>query len=387
MRRYQMKNKVYRPAYGYKKKLTLLSFLVAFGLMNVLVVKAQSGLDQITVDERVEKVEDMPRGPFVRLGENEILAASGPTNHILISEDNGQSWQAHRVFENSDQFLLSGGAVQHTDNGVVIIAFSNRAERHWTWSNKLGDALGARLPTYVVRSLDNGRTWEEPQLLHEEWTGANLDMIKTSNGNIIFTSMKMLHNPGRHSVLTYMSTDQGQTWHPSNIIDLGGAGHHGGVTEATIEELRDGRLMGLMRTNWMEFWRIESNDGGRSWHPIGPSGIPSSSAPGMLKRLDSGRLLLVWNWPYPEGEHSYPLRGGDRNWSAVPVSNHRAELSIAFSEDDGETWSDHIVIAKSTGRGVIYPKVFEVAPGEIWVTAGALCAKFYEKDFVNGAQN
>lgn len=233
---------------------------------------------EITLHEDLGEMPGLPEGPFVRLGEEEILTVKD--TDALISRDNGETWEAYPIFEHSEDFEIGSPAVQRTEDGIVILAFSNAAERHWTWSDELGDAPGARLPTYVVRSLDDGQTWEEPQLLHEEWTGMNTDMIITSEENIVFTSMMMLHDPGRHSVLTYMSEDQGKTWHRSNIIDLGGAGHHGGVTEATLEELRDGRLMMLLRTNWMEFWRAESTDGGRTWHPIGPSGIPASSAPG-----------------------------------------------------------------------------------------------------------
>lgn len=353
----------------------------------------------VLLHEKVHPVENIPMGPFVRLGEGRILSVD--RTEILISEDEGESWQAHSIFENPDDFEMPARAVTRTDNGVVVIAFYNLRERHWTWDDELRDAPGARLPNYVVRSLDDGRSWEEPVKLHEDWTGSVRDMIVTSEGYIVFTSMMMLHNPGRHTVLTYMSDDEGETWHRSNIIDLGGVGHHGGVTEATLEELKDGRLMKLIRTNWMQFWRAESKDGGRTWHPLGPSGIAASSAPANLRRLESGRLLLVWNQPYPEGETTYRMVGGDGIWSAVPVSNHRAELSVAFSEDDGKTWSDPAVIARTdtggyrrTGAGgeseympqreVSYPYIFEVSPGEIWVTTprGPLRAKFYEKDFI-----
>src|SRR5690606_7459092 len=97
---------------------------------------------------------------------------------------------------------------------------------------------------------------------------------------------------------------------------------------------------------WMQLWRAESADGGRTWHPYGPSGIPASSAPAMLKRLQSGMLLLLWNRPYPEGSTTYPFSGGARLATATPVSNHRAELSIAFSKDEGATWSKPVVIAR-----------------------------------------
>ena len=77
-------------------------------------------------------------------------------------------------------------------------------------------------PTYAIRSLDNGKTWQDLQKLHDDWTGAIRDIIETRDGNIVFTSMMMRHNPGRHSVVTYTSNDEGKRWLHSNLIDLGG---------------------------------------------------------------------------------------------------------------------------------------------------------------------
>ena len=149
------------------------------------------------------------------------------------------------------------------------------------------------------------------------------------------------------------------------------------------EGLEDGRLLMLMRSNWMRFWQAESGDGGLSWHPLGPSAIPASSAPGTLHRLRSGRIVLVWNRPFPEGEDTFPLTGGDRRWSATPVSNHRGELSIAFSEDEGKTWSEPVVIARKPTAWLSYPFVFEAVPGELWITTmqGGVRLKLREEDY------
>jgi hypothetical protein len=242
------------------------------------------------------------------------------------------------------------------------------------------------LPTYAVRSPDDGKTWETPQKLHDAWTGAIRDMIQTNDGTVVFTSMMMQHNPGRHAVVTYRSVDEGKSWQRSNVIDRGGIGHHAGITEATVEQLRDGQIWMLMRTNWKTFWEAYSSDRGVSWSSIGPTKIDASSAPGLLKRLKSGRLILVWNRYYPEGKTSFPLSGGDNQWSEVPVSNHRLEMSIMFSDDDGKTWTNPVVIARNKKGWIAYPYLFEIRPGELWITTmqGGLRAWFREKDFAGG---
>jgi len=275
------------------------------------------------------------------------------------------------------------GALLSTATGTVVLGFANVGEKQWTWQDELRDAPGACLPTCAMRSLDGGETWGGLQTLHEEWTGATRDIIQTRDGVVVFASMKMRHDPGRHTVLTYCSEDDGATWRASNVTDLGGNGHHDGATEGTLVELRDGRLLQYARTNWGQFWRLESSDGGRNWHPYGPSGVEASSAPGILKRLASGRIVLLWNRPRPESESSYPLRGGDGIWSATPASNFREELSISFSEDECGSWSPPVVVARNPGGEASYPYVFEPEPGLLWVTAHrwGLRLRLREEDF------
>ncbi|MCC6681260.1 MAG: exo-alpha-sialidase [Phycisphaeraceae bacterium] len=313
---------------------------------------------------------DMPgllMGPFVSLGDGSILTIQD--TNALISHNEGKDWKAYPIFADPASFQISNErALLRTSNGTVILVCMNLREKHWTWSNELHDAPGARLPTYAIRSLDDGRTWQEPVMIQEDWNGAIRSMIETRDGKVVVSSTIMRHNPGHHAALTYTSDDEGKTWQRSNIIDLGGAGHHGGVCEPTIAELTDGKLLMLIRTNWMQQWRAESTDAGLHWHPYGPAGIASSCAPAQLHRLQDGRLLMLWNQPYPEGESSFPLQGGDRIWSATAVSNHRAELSLAVSSDDASTWSKPIVIARKPGAWLAYPYIFEVQPGQLWIT-------------------
>jgi sialidase-1 len=370
---------------------SLLYSLVAAMTVFIVSFTSAHAEDGLWLDSRVQSLPSDKLGPFVRTSDGAILAIE--TTSSYVSTDEGQTWSSGRpLFSEQQPIKVSNErAVFRTRDGVIIAAFMNLTERHWTWKDELGDAPDARLPAYVMRSLDDGKTWQDIQKLHEEWSGAVRDMIQTADGRVIFTAMKIQNHPGRHSVLTYSSTDDGKSWTASNLIDLGGAGHHGGVTEPTLEQLADGRVWMLIRTNWGEFWSAYSYDGGKFWRIIQPSGIAASSAPGLIKRLSSGRLLLVWNRPYPDGKTEWSLSGGDNLWSATPVSNHREELSIAFSDDEGKTWTQPEVVAHSrdtarqgSTRWVAYPYVFEAASGELWVTTmqGGLRAKFRESDFV-----
>ncbi|MCE2835032.1 MAG: glycoside hydrolase [Chitinophagaceae bacterium] len=338
----------------------------------------------IWIHPKTKELKDMRMGPFVNLPDGGLVTVD--TTNCLISRDNGKSWSSYPLFKDTSAYSIRvERALIRTRRGTLILAFMNEKEKSaFKWSEDIHDVPDAVLPTYVVRSTDGGRTWGSPQLMHRDWTGAIRDVIEMNDGTIIFTSMMMRHDPGHHTVLTYSSSDDGKSWKRSNIIDLGGVGHHSGVTESTLEQLKSGELLMYMRTNWGSFWETRSVDRGVTWTDFRSTPIKASTAPGMFKRLKSGRLIMIWNQNLPQGRKNYPLRGGDNNWSEVYQSNHREELSVMFSDDEGKTWSAPIVIARVTkpNTQVSYPYFLERNPGEIWVTTmfGGLRLTFREAD-------
>lgn len=379
----------------FRASIILLALLVTTHFVSAQSSASRSKLSSngYWIHDKVEEIPGLKTGPFVRLGNGDILTVEG--NKSCTSKDEGKTWTKYPIFVDADKFdIRIERALIRTKDGVIILAFANDKEKaNWNWQNDIADSPGATIPTYAVRSLDEGKTWQTPQKLHDEWTGANRDIIETKNGNVIISTMMMRHNPGHHTVLTYTSKTNGLNWIRSNVIDLGGVGHHSGVVEATIEQLRDGRIWMLMRTNWGVFWEAFSDNEGLTWKNFKPTKIDASSAPGMLHRLQSGRLFLVWNRAKLEGKSEYKMSGGDGISSEVAHSNNREELSVMFSDDDGKTWTRPVVIAgiteKSKIKNLAYPRVFEARPGEIWITTtyasfgGELSIKLHEKDFLN----
>ena len=347
----------------------------------------KSPLPAIAFDARARPLPHAYQGPFVTLPDGAIVGCDG--NTFLRSTDGGKTWESRDLFTPEQVRTLNlqvsnERALLLTRNGTLVLGCMNLNARKWTWDAKLHDAPGAELPTWVMRSTDGGRTWSDVQKLHDEWTGAVRDLIQTASGRLVLTSMKLMNRPGRHTVLAFVSVDDGRTWQAGNLIDLGGNGHHGGVTEPTVVELRDGRVWMVIRTNWGEFWSGYSVDSGRFYRVLQPSGIPASSAPAIVKRLASGRLAMAWNLPFPEGQKSFRLSGGDNEWSEIPVSNHRGELAFALSSDDGATWTKPAILARRPGASLAYPYIFEIAPGRLWLTTmqGGVRIQFDEADFV-----
>ena len=321
-------------------------------------------------------------GPFVRLRDNRLMVVQGTA--VRTSADEGVTWSgAHLLSEGSGTGIAgNAGQIFMTAGGVVIVTW--RDERELNWDDEAGEpGPDDHGDIWAVRSLDDGKTWIDRQRIFEGIAGhPPINLVQTRDGRVVVPIQFVLRNPGRHAICTCSSTDDGASWSASNIIDVGGHGHHDGGFEPTLVELRDGRLWMLIRTNLDRFWEAWSDDGGRYWRELRPTAIDASTSPGYLSRLASGRLVLVWNRLYPEGEDSFSRRS--KPYSEVEASWHREELSISFSEDEGQTWRKPHVIAREKDAWIAYPYLFEPSPGLLWVTTGQgnLQASAREQDLV-----
>lgn len=349
-------------------------------------------------DPRCTLLPTDKRGPFIKLSNGSIMTIE--KNATLISEDNGQTWsESRKIYDGPKPGIPSGGLGLKTHNGVIVLVYMDMSTIKRGWAD--GEpAKDMRLDVWSIRSLDEGKTWVDRQMIAPGYCGAIINIIQTKSGHIAVPVQAVLRNPGRHGQYVYVSADDGKSWKRSNLIDIGGAGDHDGGFESTVVELSDGRLLMLLRTNLDRFWQAFSDDHGYYWRVIQPSQIDASSAPGYLKRLASGRIVLVWNRLYPQGrdKDSYPRYDIKPSFELRP-SYQREELSIAFSEDDGKTWSKPIAFAGVKGppeetwkwiresNGMCYPYVFEQEPGLLWITTGSpptdrLHISLREADFI-----
>lgn len=325
--------------------------------------------------------------PGVKLGDGSLMTVGN--NETFISRDGGVTWSdPRRMCRNTVKSKPeAGGRLVRTRRGHLVCAYPDRSSFHWSWDEKRREAADdVRYDIWVIRSEDEGRTWQDRKRVFKGYCGALMNMIETEDGTLVLPVTRLLRNPSRHGICVYVSTDEGKSWELSpDIIDIGGHGHHDGATEPAIVQLKDGRLWMLIRTTLGRFWSALSSDGGRTWPVFRPSNIEASSAPGAMIRLASGRLVLAWNRMRSTQRKSYPRFGGDGQIALRPFSGHRQELSIAFSEDDGETWSSPEVIIRKQDYGISYPYLFELEPGRIWLSTGfcyLMALTFNERDFV-----
>jgi len=345
---------------------------LAYGLM-------ADGADELWVHPRCQQLEVTSNGPFVAMPDGTLLTVTG--DGLRASADDGKTWsKAKPICPGLNGGEPSAYRLVRTPEGTLVLVFLDFTNYKFSWDNARGEPRDdCRLEVWSIRSTDGGQSWTDKQRLLDGYNANFFGFIQTSSGRLVVTLEHLVRDPGRWVVCSFVSDDAGKTWRRSNLIDLGGHGDHDGATEPTVAELSDGRLLMFIRTNLDRFWQAVSTDGGRYWRIIVPSQVDASSSPGQLLRLHSGRLVLVWNRLDPEGRRD--PRSQPNHQSEVACSWHREELSIAYSDDDGGTWSKPVVIARQPGGQLSYPYVCERRPGELWVIAGFASRKDWKEGF------
>ena len=301
---------------------------------------------------------------------------------IAYSHDDGVTWSETlpAAFGQDPAEPASCYVLEPAPRTLVMVFLVLKSERRkFGWDEAAGEPVdGCCLELQSIRSLDGGRTWQDRQTLLDGCNANFFGFIQTKTGRLVLTAEHLETRPGRWVVCSLISDDAGLTWRRSNLIDLGGHGHHDGALEPTVAELGDGRLLMLIRTNLSRFWQAGSEDGGRYWRTLAPTTLDASSAPGYLLRLRSGRLVFVWNRMNPEGGQ-WPLQQPSAAIE-VPASWYREELSITYSDDDAQSWSKPLVLAHLRGGQISYPLVLERRPGELWVLPGFVSRKWFNED-------
>ena len=285
-----------------------------------------------------------------------LLPYSGPqsahspvgTTRVLcrITDDLGETWGPEREVTYHPECNACGPCAFTAQDGTIRIFHMGFYAS--VWQDGEPDFERTRSDLWCVESRDNAETWTNSRMVFRGYTGATNGAIQTSSGALLVPFSYDVPNPGRLVSVCVVSEDNGETWKLGKAIDIGGAGDHDGALEPTVVELRDGRVWMLIRTTRGYLWEAFSSDNGLSWTDAKPSKIPSISAPGHILRLKSGRLALAWN-------------------NTTGTSKRRDALSIAFSEDDGETWTSPLICAKA--KQVSYPALAEPRPGLIWIVA------------------
>ena len=348
-------------------------------------------------------VLDLPmgmRGPFVDDGNGGVLTTRG--NQVQTSADGGETWSEPRtLYEGPGPGIPGGGLLQRTRDGAIVYVLHRYEHVQVAVDNRRGRAFRQQAPRRLVGAQPRQRQdlGRPPARARRLLRRPHHDDPDQHGRDRRFPYRTCSATPAGNVTQTHVSPDDGASWEHSNTIDLGGHGDHDGAYEATLTELRDGRIWMLIRTNWDRFWEALSEDAGRSWRTIRPTDIDMSSTPGYITRLESGRLALVWKPALPQGPNvlreedgqvlgysdGLPARGAvDRLFGG-----RRSELDAIAGDSEGQPGRQ----AADTGRrpggqhaGASPTRCSTSAsPGEIWISTsfqGHLRVSLQEKGFL-----
>ncbi len=184
------------------------------------------------------------------------------------------------------------------------------------------------IQVFLKTSEDDAKTFGEPLLISNH-PGYNIvvsdRLTQLKSGRLIApTSWTADIIKVNHMVcFCYYSDDGGMTWKKGvGEVDL----PKRGAMEPDVVELKDGRLMMIMRNQLGTISVSYSEDTGENWSEPGTlSNLKAPESPATIRQIPStGDLLLIWSDTYtPDADH-----GG-----------RRTPLTAAVSSDDGRTWN------------------------------------------------
>ncbi|HBJ87983.1 MAG TPA: hypothetical protein DDZ88_29825 [Verrucomicrobiales bacterium] len=279
---------------------------------------------------------------------------------LATSDDGGHAWSKPR--------LAVGARTEFTQKisgALVGNVWSDPKGRLWLFfDQQLGDSR-ERITNWFIRCDDPDAAepaWTEPVMFAEGCTLNKPAVLK--NGDWLLPVSDWQKKTAR----VFASTDEGASWKERGSLQF----PDWQFDEHMTVELRDGRLWMLARTSGQPHESF-SIDGGATWSaPSLAATVQNVSSRFFLRRLKSGRILLV------------------KNGSPAERLPKRTHMSAYLSDDEGQTWKGGLLLDER--NAVSYPDGFESPDGLIHILydwnrhsdAEILMAKFREEDVLAG---
>lgn len=318
------------------------------------------------------------RTPGGRLWAAWVAGEDGPKAFFVIatSDDDGATWSKPRlVIDGQSKTLPMYRSVLvgnlWTDPRGRLWLFFNQSMmqfdgRSGVWASICDNPDDAEPVWSIPRRIWHGFTLNKPTVLSTgEWL---LPVSLNAKGFGPFEGAFRELDPYRGANI-FVSRDEGETWSRLGHV----AFPNPNWDEHMTVERRDGSIWMLARTSKGVMQSI-STDRGRTWSaPSNPPRIEHPVARFHLRKLASGRVLLI--------------KHGD----AIDTHEGRSKLTAWLSDDDGFTWKGGLMLDERTG--ISYPDGFQAPDGSIYISydrnrstdGEILFAKFTEEDILAGA--
>jgi predicted neuraminidase len=298
---------------------------------------------------------------------------------VKVSDDPTRSEQNPMLFPAPDGKLWLCYTAQKSGNqDTAIIRYRISEDKGYTWGpiETLFDTPGTFIRQPIV-VLDNGEwlipIWYCPVAPGKKWVGDD----DTSAVKI--------------------SADQGKTWMEYPVPNSIGCVH------MNVEKLDDGTLLALYRSRWADnVYMSRSKDNGRTWTEPVPTELLNNNSSIQFIKLNNGHLAIVFNnisaassqerrlslydeiededTSETEEEKPVIVEEIDPNKKTAFWGTPRAPMTIAISEDNGQTWPYMRDIEVGDGycmtnnskeklnREYSYPSIKQTLDGKIHVT-------------------
>ncbi|MHA6804442.1 sialidase family protein [Salinifilum ghardaiensis] len=245
----------------------------------------------------------------------------------------------------------------------------------------------------VSLSHDEGRSWSEPRTLVPAGDGCGVfvrqPVVVGASGRWMLPVFHCVRpSVGRwrgdeDTSAVLVSDDRGATWQHHDVPGSTGCVH------MNIVPLPDGALLALFRRRQADAIHRSRSDDGVRWSQPTPTGLPNNNSSIQATALHDGRLALAFN-PSSAADATarraslYDEIDGDALADRGPAEGPagtafwgapRAPMSLALSEDGGETWpvrrdlesGDGYCLTNNsrdgTNRELSYPSVVQTADG------------------------
>jgi len=140
--------------------------------------------DEAWIDARCSKLPFEKLGPFVHLSDGSILCLQG--NTTSVTADGGKTWSEPKpIYDGPPPGVPGNSVAVRTKAGAIVVVFADSSTFKWSWDDaKRAPAEDVNLDVWSIRSLDEGKTWVDRQMILDGYCGALIDMIQTRTGRI-----------------------------------------------------------------------------------------------------------------------------------------------------------------------------------------------------------